>query len=266
MNKGKVIQKPKKNIRYVKKLQNFINKVKFYSKVSIVLTLFALYFFGIFKEVHEFATEKLYSITKSYGFKLENVVIKGNKRLEVKHIINSINARYGIPILSINLSKVRETLLKNEWVKVGVVERKLPNTLIISIIEREPIAIWQNEYKHYLISDDGKIMNLEPNVKGNFITVLGSNAVVQVPNLIKQLSSYKELQKEIIFAIRQGQRRWDLILKAEATKDQITVKMPEEGFKEALSFLNKLYSENKIFNQSYKSIDLRDNKKVYFEK
>ncbi len=70
----------------------------------------------------------------------------------------------------------------------------------------------------------------------------------------QNISKYPELK--ILYAIRYGERRWDLIL-----ENDIKIKMPESNFIDALDYLHTLLLSNKLSSQS--TIDLRDHKKHY---
>ena len=44
----------------------------------------------------------------------------------------------------VDLGDTRERLLEFGWIHEARVSRRLPDTLVIDIIERQPAAIWQN--------------------------------------------------------------------------------------------------------------------------
>ena len=140
--------------------------------------------------------------------------------------------------------------------------RKLPNTLIIHITERIPIAIWQNQQKLTLIDYEGNIidMNHIEDFK-HLIHVVGSDANLYAENLIETLKTEPSLSSNVISAVRFGERRWNLIL-----KQNITVRMPEIDFEKALHYLAKMHESGKLFDQDYKFLDLRDPSKYYIEK
>ena len=57
----------------------------------------------------------------------------------------------------IDLDLIREQLLAIGWVKEARVSRRLPDTIAIDIVEREPAAIWQNRGRLSLIDADGTL-------------------------------------------------------------------------------------------------------------
>ncbi|MCZ6901826.1 MAG: cell division protein FtsQ, partial [Rickettsia endosymbiont of Ixodes persulcatus] len=69
------------------------------------------------------------------------------------------------------------------------------------------------------------------------------------------------LMNKTLAAVRLGDRRWDLNLKG-----NISIKLPEKEFEEGLKYIYALNKANKLFNQNYKVLDLRDRNKYYIEK
>ena len=119
-------------------------------------------------------------------------------------------------------------------IKAALVERRMPKTIYIAIIERKPIAIWQFEKKLYLIDEEGnRISNKDIEKFSKLLQVVGSDANVYAQNLVMELSKHPELAKRITSAVRYGERRWNLNL-----EQGITVKMPEDDFQKAYNYLN----------------------------
>ncbi len=164
--------------------------------------------------------------------------------------------------MSIPLDDVRLALAKNDWVRDVVLERRLPSSIYISIGEREPIAILQQDKKLYLVDSDAHIIpsrNIEK--FSDLVQIVGSDAHLHASTLISDLEKDQVLWEEILYAVRYGERRWNLIFNG-----GITVKMPENNFEKAYSYLSKLNKSGKFFDKGYKMIDLRDEDKYYFEK
>jgi cell division septal protein FtsQ len=92
------------------------------------------------------------------GFKLEDVIVEGRIRTDKGQILKILELERGKPLLAINLTDAKEKLEKISWVKAARVERRFPDTLFIRISEKEPIALWQNQGKTYLLDRDGEIV------------------------------------------------------------------------------------------------------------
>ena len=47
----------------------------------------------------------------------------------------------------------------NEWIETVKIERTLPSSIKIQIIEKKPVAIWQTKLGNKLITKDGSIIS-----------------------------------------------------------------------------------------------------------
>jgi len=197
-----------------------------------------------------------------YGYSLENVIITGQNNVSNAEIIKSLNADVGTPIFSINLDDSLNELTKNGWIKSAIVQRKLPDTIIVDLLEREPIALWQVNKELFVIDKEGEVIKAtSPEKFKGFIYLVGEDANVYAAQLIDLLAKKPELASKVIYAVRYGQRRWDLNL-----QENINVKLPQENLEPAYDYLIKLFDTGKLFGNSLKTIDLRDKKKYYIEK
>jgi cell division protein FtsQ len=254
--KKKKLKKP--NIPLRRKIAVAYSRLTILLKLSIVLFLYLLFFTKYLDSQKQKIAEGIYEFTADIGFSLENVLIEGQYNSFSDDIISALNADIGTPIMSIDLLKVKARLEKNTWVKMAVVERRMPKTIYIGLVERAPIAIWQNNQKLYLIDDEGNKITNAMQKFSHLLHVVGPDANIYAHKLIYTLSKYPEFAGKVVSAVRYGNRRWNLNL-----LQNITIKMPEMGFEKALDYIIKLYEAGKLFDQGYKILDLRDPTKYY---
>lgn len=231
-------------------------------KITILLTFALILFTDLLNKPKQKLLDIFVGKTAEAGLIFKHLVIEGQVNITEKEIIEAIGADYGIPVYSLNINDIRKRIEDNSWVKMALVERKLPDTLFVSIVERIPIAIWQFKQKLYLIDEEGNRISSQNIEKfGDLIHVVGQDANVYARSLYEDLDKHPSLAKKVVSAVRYGQRRWDLNL-----EQKINVKMPEKGFEEAYDYLNSLNKEGKLFDQNYKVINLKDPGKYYIEK
>lgn len=261
MKQKSVVNKP--NISLRRRIRVYYNRLQLLLKLFSLLIVYLIFFTHTLDSLKRWFMYNLYEYTADMDLVLENVVIEGQKNIPTDQIIPQLNADVGTPILSIDLNQVRSVLNKNSWIKNAIVTRRLPNTIYIGIIERKPIAIWQQNQKLHLIDEEGYIIQTDPSDKfKDLLHVVGVNANLHVKSLQDSLNVYPELSHKILSAVRYGDRRWNIIL-----DQNITIKMPEQqNFGDALAYVNKLYKSDKLFNQNYQYLDLRDNTKYFFTK
>lgn len=263
MKNKSVIKKP--NIPLKRKLAILYARIALTLKFLVLLVASLMFFTNYLDFVKQEIAQNSYEIAADIGFRFKEVLIEGQQNMPEEEILTTLNADTGTPIFAINLQDVQTNLIKNNWIKVAVVERRLPSTIYIAILERVPIAIWQINQKLFLIDEEGyKITLLNPDQKnnkfGNLLHVVGTDANIYANKLIHDLKKYPELYSNVISAVRYGERRWNLNL-----QQNITVKMPEYDFDKALNYLLQLNKNHKLFDQNYKTLDLRDNNKYYIE-
>ncbi|WP_341763862.1 cell division protein FtsQ/DivIB [Candidatus Tisiphia endosymbiont of Beris chalybata] len=260
--KKNVSKKKKINIPLRRKFALIYIRLILCFKIILLIFLCLFFFTSSFSTIKQEITQNIYEYTSDIGFRLENVLIEGQDNINEEDILATLNADKGTPIFSLDLALIKNSLKGNPWVKnVTVIERRLPCTLYIRLVERVPIAIWQFNGQISLIDEEGyKITNNIENFS-NLLHVVGSDANINTSKLIEYLEPCPALKTKIISAVRYGSRRWNLNL-----EQNITIKMPDADFKHALNYLVKLNEENMLFNQNYKVIDLRDSSKAYVEK
>ncbi len=255
-------QTKKPNIPLRRKIAIFYARGILGTKILIICFLSLLFFTNYFDFLKKEIAHNIYEAAADVGFKFENIIIEGQDNTTSEDILAALNADTGTPIFAINLSAVQEKLLQNPWVKNAAVERRMPNTIYVALLERTPIAIWQINQKLFLIDEEGYQItskNIEKFAK--LLHVVGADANIYAHKLIEDLAKYPDLMTKVISAVRYGERRWNLNL-----QQNITVKMPENAFDAALNYLAELDKAGKLFDQNYKTLDFRDPQKYYIEK
>ena len=59
----------------------------------------------------------------------------------------------------VDVADIRNRLLQFGWVKDARVSRRLPDTLVIDIVERRPEALWQDKQRLALIDGEGVVLD-----------------------------------------------------------------------------------------------------------
>lgn len=115
----------------------------------------------------------------------------------------------------VDLSRLRERLLVFGWIADARVSRRLPDTLVIDIVERQPAAIWQHAGRLVLIDREG--VELEPvrlDAMPDLPLVIGPDAHRQTAALSRLLEVAPHLRPQLKGASWIGGRRWDLLFQS----------------------------------------------------
>src|SRR5690606_8111821 len=123
--------------------------ITFYSRATLVLKLKAviLVLLMVFTTSLDFVKVKAIDFANNkaatLGFRLKNILIHGSVNVPSKDILKAIKVKNNTPLFAVDLLAAKNNIEKNPWIKACAVERQLPDTIYISILERKPIAVWQ---------------------------------------------------------------------------------------------------------------------------
>jgi cell division protein FtsQ len=138
-------------------------------------------------------------------------------------------------------------------VRTAVIERRLPDTLYVRLVERKPLALWQHGGTLDLIDREGAVIpvaRLDRFVK--LPMVVGEGAASHAAELLEMLASEPDLAARVSAAIRVGERRWNLRI-----DNTIDVLLPPDETASAWSQLAGLERSSAILKREVLTIDLR---------
>ncbi len=96
-------------------------------------------------------------------FALSKVEYQGLSKLHRSSLDKRIERSLSRNILQLDLEKIRRSVEGASWVKSAVVRRRLPNQLVISVVERRPAAVAQVGSKMMLVDPEGVLLGqLDP--------------------------------------------------------------------------------------------------------
>jgi cell division protein FtsQ len=225
---------------------------------ATVLFLLGSAGFGIVKggHVEELTTalsDTRNAIANSAGFRIASVAISGRKQLSQDEVlaIGGVSGRSSL--LFLDAATVRDRLKADPWIAEATVLKLYPGQLQIDIVERSAFALWQQDGKISVISDDGAV--LEPYLSRRFVSlplVVGKGAETRARDFLALLARYPQVKSVTKAAILVGERRWNLRL-----KDGLDVRLPENDVGNALAELSKLDKEEKLFSRDIVAVDMR---------
>ncbi|MEW5984912.1 MAG: FtsQ-type POTRA domain-containing protein [Acidobacteriota bacterium] len=90
---------------------------------------------------------------------VRQVTIRGNQRLSSGDVAGLIDDLKGENILLTDLSRWRERLLASSWVADVSLRRRLPSTVEIEIVERQPVGMARLHSELYLVDITGAVID-----------------------------------------------------------------------------------------------------------
>jgi cell division protein FtsQ len=208
---------------------------------------------GHLEELTSALSDTRNAIANSAGFRITAVAINGRKQLTQDEVlaIGGVNGRSSL--LFLDAATVRDKLKANPWIGDATVQKFYPGQLQIDIVERTAFALWQQDGRLAVISDDGAV--LQPYVSRRFVSlplVVGKGADSRARDFLALLARYPQVRSSTKAAIFVGERRWNLRL-----KDGLDIRLPENDVGNALAALSKLDKEDRLFSRDIVAVDMR---------
>lgn len=200
--------------------------------------------------------------TGQLGLRVEQVDITGLKRMNRETVYAVALEDQPKAMLRVDLDQIRERLLAYGWVADAYVSRRLPDRLLIHIVEREPAAIWQNGGNLTLIDAQGVPLEaVDRNHMPDLPLVIGPGADRQEAAYQRLLAAAPALKPRVKAATWVGNRRWDLTFDTGET-----LALPQEGAAAALVKFAQLDGARSLLGKGWLRFDMRDPAKLVARK
>jgi cell division protein FtsQ len=155
--------------------------------------------------------------TAAQGWEVRHVELTGAREQERLAIYAAVLNGPSNAMLATDLDEVRMRLRALPWLADASVQRRLPDTLVIEVKERKPVALWQYRQRLAAIDITGTVLTRERLQRWNDLPILvGAGANVHVREAL-QLMAATPLGRDVNAAIFVGGRRWDLRFKSGET-------------------------------------------------
>ena len=155
----------------------------------------------------------------------------------------------------VDVARIRDRLLQFGWVKDARVSRRLPDTLVIDVVERRPAALWQDKQRLALIDADGVVLDRVPvDQMPDLPLLIGPGANGQANLLNRLMSEVPTLKPQLASATWIGQRRWDLAFQ---TGETVALPEGEDASRKALARFAKVDRSAGLLGRGLVRFDLR---------
>jgi cell division protein FtsQ len=192
-------------------------------------------------------------LARALGLGVERVSIAGLGRLNEGEVLAGAGITSHVSLPFVGVAAVRERLEQMPLVKSASVRKLYPNELVISLVEREPHALWQKNGELFIIAADGTVMDEFRDARfADLPLVVGEEANIHTKDYLALLDSAGPLKERIRAGTLVSGRRWTL-----KTDNGIDVRLPEQAVGDAIARLIRLEREQKILEKDVIAIDLR---------
>ncbi len=212
--------------------------------------------FGAFGAVGVAAAEAV----GAAGFRVEQIEVTGLKRMDATSVYAVALDQRSRAMPLVDLDATRQKLLDYGWIADARVSRRLPDTLVVDVVERDPAAVWQNKGRLMLIDSGGVLLDgVQPGRMPRLPLVIGEGANAQEPAYRKLMAAAPALKPVVKAAIWVGNRRWDLVFQ---TGERLVLPEGEDDAARALVKFAQLDGTLGLLGKGYERFDLRDPSKL----
>jgi cell division protein FtsQ len=197
--------------------------------------------------------DTMVEVTGRLGLAVSDITVEGRETTDRETILTALAARPGTPILALSPKHAKQQLESLPWVRTAVIERRLPGTLYVRLVERKPLALWQHGGKIALIDRVGAVIPVARLDRfAKLPMVVGEGAASHAAELLDMLASEPDLAARVTAAIRVGNRRWNLRI-----DNAIDVLLPADDTAEAWAQLARLDRSSALVQRDVQTIDIR---------
>ncbi len=198
------------------------------------------------------------ALTAEAGLAVRQVYVDGRVRTGLEELRARLGVKVGQPLLGIDTEAARERLEQLTWVDQASVVRMLPDSLYVRLIERQPLALWQQGGQFAVIDRVGAVIESGldgarlPEAYRHLRVLVGDDAPRHAEALFALLSTEPALSERVVAATWVGDRRWDLHL-----DNQIDVMLPERDPQSAWHLLAVKARDEALLERAVRVVDLR---------
>ncbi len=133
-------------------------------------------------------------------FEVKALVVTGVngplKRVSEPQVVGQAEFELGSNVFQVDLNAMRERVERLQWVRHAIVQRVLPDQIIIKVVEREPIGLGRLRGEIYQFDEDAAILDLDSTTNASFPVLDGLRRNSPEGNL-KKVALYRKVIEEL---------------------------------------------------------------------
>jgi len=180
--------------------------------IVALLALVALGLLGRFLGLPAMIGAEASELAGRAGFQVAKVEVRGLERMDQLPVQDLAVQYVDRSMLAVDLTALRgEVMQKLPWVKDARISRRFPDTIVLDIVERQPVAVWQHGDKLNLVDATGVDLGaVNSDAMPDLPLVVGPDAYRQTQALARLMDAAPALKPMLAGATWVGNRRWDL--------------------------------------------------------
>ncbi|HET8612874.1 MAG TPA: cell division protein FtsQ/DivIB [Sphingomonas sp.] len=215
---------------------------------ALIAAVFAL-------RLPQMAGEGIGQAIGAMGFSVKRVEIQGIHHMDRLPVYSVALDQTSTAMPLVDLGEIRRKLLRFGWVEDARVSRRLPDTLLVDIVERQPAAIWQDGGRLSLIDKTGVVLApVDPKSMPDLPILVGADANKQEAGLAALIAAAPRLKPMIAAAAWIGGRRWDIHFQSGET---LALPEGEEAARAAFAKFDRMDQAARLLGQGFVRFDMR---------
>lgn len=187
------------------------------------------------------------------GLRVESIDVTGARHINPMTVYATVLDQKARALPLVDLADVRRRLLRYGWIADAQVSRRLPDKLVVRIIERTPAAVWQEDGRLTLIDANGvPLQHIGPDQLPALPLLIGDGANRQAADYRALLDAAPALRPRVKAATWIGNRRWDLLFDTGET-----LALPEDAPARALVKFAEIDGARNLLGKGWLRFDMR---------
>lgn len=89
---------------------------------------------------------------------IDEISVSGIERLDIDRVVAASGAARGEQLLTADLAAIRDALRGQPWISSASVTRQWPDTLVVSVLEEQPLAVVDLDGSRLVVSRTGRVL------------------------------------------------------------------------------------------------------------
>lgn len=193
-------------------------------------------------------------ITSRPEFAIRHIEIRGASPEVTAALQDALSPWLGASSLAADAAAIRAAVGELGWVESAGARLVAPETLIVTVKERQPAAIWRMGETLTLIDAGGvHIAPLAARAERPDLPVLaGAGADAAVADGLAVIAAAAGVAPRLRGLVRIGERRWDALV-----EDGPRILLPAAGAADAMGYIAALEAGDKVLGRELSHIDFR---------
>ena len=198
------------------------------------------------------------------GFEVKRVEVTGIDRVDELKVYDIVLAEKDRAMPQVDIARIRRDLLQYGWIEDARVSRRLPDTLVVEIVERKPAALWENGGQLSLIDAKGVVLEqITGDAPTGLTRIAGPQANLRTVALAELLDKAPALKPQVTGARWVGNRRWDLEFR---TGETLALPEGQDASEKALLNFARMDGVSRLLGKDIIHFDMRDPDRAYLRR